>query len=90
MLIGEAPCEGFDQLHRPATLWVVSVISIAAISLSLRWCSSRSLPILLVAMIELAIALNLCIPYFTGTTLPFVGPILISTIQLARQSTCHL
>ena len=33
-------------------------------------------------MIELAIALNLCIPYFTGTTLPFVGPILISTIQL--------
>ena len=35
-----------------------------------------------VAVIELAIAANLCIPYFTGTELPFVGPILISTIQL--------
>ena len=34
------------------------------------------------AVIELAIAVNLCIPYYLGTELPFVGPILISTIQL--------
>ena len=62
---------------------VVSVISIAAIFVIIALVlKSFSLPILLVAMIELAIALNLCIPYFTGTTLPFVGPILISTIQL--------
>ena len=43
---------------------------------------SLSLPVLLVALIEAAIAANLCIPYFTNTTLPFVAPILISTIQL--------
>ena len=62
---------------------MVSVISIAAIFVIIALVlKSFSLPILLVAMIELAIALNLCIPYFTGTTLPFVGPILISTIQL--------
>ena len=62
---------------------MVSVISIASIfviiALVLR---SVSLPVFLVAIIELAIALNLCIPYYTNTTLPFVGPILISTIQL--------
>ena len=62
---------------------MVSLISIAAIFVIIALVlKSFSLPILLVAMIELAIALNLCIPYFTGTTLPFVGPILISTIQL--------
>ena len=37
---------------------------------------------LLVSVIELAIAANLCIPFYTRTELPFVAPILISTIQL--------
>ena len=37
---------------------------------------------LLVAIIELAIAANLCVPYYLHEELPFVGPILISTIQL--------
>ena len=83
MLIGEAPCTKDLISCTDRDFKVVSVISIAAIFVIIALVlKSFSLPILLVAMIELAIALNLCIPYFTGTTLPFVGPILISTIQL--------
>lgn len=83
MLIGEAPCTKDLIACTDRDFKVVSVISIAAIfviiALVLR---SVSLPVFLVAVIELAIALNLCIPYYTNTPLPFVGPILISTIQL--------
>ena len=62
---------------------MVSLISIAAIFVIILLVQkSFSLPVLLVAVIELAIAANLCIPYYTGMKLPFVGPILISTIQL--------
>lgn len=43
---------------------------------------SASVPVLLVAAIESAIMINLGIPYFTGTTLPFVASIVIGTIQL--------
>ena len=83
MLIGEAPCTKDLINCTDRDFKVVSVISIAAIFVIIALVlKSFSRPILLVAMIELAIALNLCIPYFTGTTLPFVGPILISTIQL--------
>lgn len=83
MLIGEAPCTKDLIACTDRDFEVVSLISIAAIfviiALVLR---SASLPVLLVAVIELAIALNLCVPYYTDTALPFVGPILISTIQL--------
>lgn len=83
MLIGEAPCTKDLINCTDRDFKVVSAISIAAIFVIIALVlKSFSLPILLVAMIELAIALNLCIPYFTDTTLPFVGPILISTIQL--------
>ena len=43
---------------------------------------SVSVPVLLVAAIESAIMINLGIPYFTGTTLPFIASIVIGTIQL--------
>ena len=43
---------------------------------------SFSLPVMLVAVIELAIAANLCIPHYMNEEMSFVGPILISTIQL--------
>lgn len=43
---------------------------------------SASVPVLLVAAIESAIMINLGIPYFTGTTLPFIASIVIGTIQL--------
>ena len=83
MLIGEASCTKDLINCTDRDFKVVSAISIAAIFVIIALVlKSFSLPILLVAMIELAIALNLCIPYFTDTTLPFVGPILISTIQL--------
>lgn len=43
---------------------------------------SLSLPILLILTIEFAIFLNMSIPYFSGTVLPFVAPIVLGTIQL--------
>ena len=83
MLIGEAPCTKDLIACTDHDFTVVSLISIIAIFVIILLVQkSLSLPVLLVAVIELAIAANLCIPYFTGTELPFVGPILISTIQL--------
>lgn len=43
---------------------------------------SISVPIILVAVIELAIYLNLGIPYLTGTVIPFISPIVINCVQL--------
>ena len=83
MLIGEAPCTKDLIACTDHDFTVVSLISIIAIFIIILLVQkSFSLPVLLVAIIELAIAANLCIPYYTGTELPFVGPILISTIQL--------
>lgn len=83
MLIGEAPCTKDLIACTDHDFTVVSLISIIAIFVIILLVQkSFSLPVLLVAVIELAIAANLCIPYYTGTELPFVGPILISTIQL--------
>ncbi len=83
MLIGEAPCTKDLISCTDQDFKVVNVISIAAIFLIIALVlKSISLPVALVALIEAAIAVNLCIPYYTNTTLPFVAPILISTIQL--------
>ncbi len=83
MLIGEAPCTKDLISCTDQDFKVVNVISIAAIFLIIALVlKSISLPVALVALIETAIAVNLCIPYYTNTTLPFVAPILISTIQL--------
>ncbi len=43
---------------------------------------SISLPVILVAVIELAIFINLGLPHYFGESLPFIAPICISTIQL--------
>ena len=83
MLIGEAPCTRDLIACTDHDFTVVSLISMIAIFVIILLVQkSFSLPVLLVAVIELAIAANLCIPYYLGTELPFVGPILISTIQL--------
>ena len=83
MLIGEAPCTKDLIACTDHDFTVVSMISIIAIFVIIMLVQkSFSLPVLLVAVIELAIAANLCIPYYLGQELPFVGPILISTIQL--------
>ena len=83
MLIGEASCTQDLIACTDHDFTVVSLISIAAIFVIILLVQkSISLPVLLVAVIELAIAANLCLPYYFGQQLPFVGPILISTIQL--------
>ena len=43
---------------------------------------SLSLPVILIVVIEFAIFINMGIPFFTNTTLPFVASIVIGTIQL--------
>ena len=83
MLIGEASCTKDLIACTDHDFTVVSLISIVAIFVIILLVQkSISLPVLLVAVIELAIAANLCLPYYFGQQLPFVGPILISTIQL--------
>ena len=83
MLIGEAPCtkDMIDITNHD--FQVVNAISIAAIFIIIAIVfKSVSLPIILVAVIELAIFINLGIPNLTGTSMPFIAPICISTIQL--------
>ena len=83
MLIGEAPCTKDLIACTDRDFTVVSLISIIAIFVIIMLVQrSLSLPVILVAVIELAIAANLCIPFYLKQELPFVGPILISTIQL--------
>lgn len=61
----------------------VSVVSIAAIfAIILIIFKSISIPILLVSAIELAIFINMGIPFYTGTTIPFIASIVIGCIQL--------
>ena len=61
----------------------VNVASIAAVFLIILLAfRSASIPVLLVASIESAIFINMGIPYFTGTRLPFIASIVIGTIQL--------
>lgn len=83
MLIGEAPCTKDLITVTNHDFAVVNIISIVAIfiiiALTLK---SITLPMILVAVIELAIAINLGIPYYSGVSLPFIAPICISTIQL--------
>ena len=62
---------------------VVNTVSIAAIFIIIALVTkSFSLPFILVAVIEFAIFINLGLPYYTNTSLPFIAPICISTIQL--------
>ena len=83
MLIGEAPCTKDLITITDHDFKVVDAISIAAIFLIIAIVfKSVSLPVILVAAIELAIFINLGIPFYTGTQLPFIAPICISTIQL--------
>ena len=61
----------------------VNTVSIAVIFvLMLLVLKSISLPVILIFTIEFAIFINMGIPYFTKTELPFVASIVIGTIQL--------
>ena len=83
MLIGEAPCTKDLITITDKDFKVVSAISIIAIFLIIAFVfKSVSLPVILVSVIEFAIFINLGIPYYTGTKLPFIASIVIGTIQL--------
>ncbi len=83
MLIGEAPCTKDLITTTDKDFKVVSAISIIAIFLIILIVfRSISLPIILVAVIEFAIFINLGIPTFTGHAVPFISSIVIGTIQL--------
>jgi len=83
MVIGEAPCTKdlitiTDKDFKP-----VSAVSIVAIFFIIFFVlKSISLPVILVAAIEFAIFVNMGIPYYTGTTIPFISSVVIGTIQL--------
>ena len=83
MLIGEAPAMK-DMIETTNTdFQVVNTISIIAIFIIIALVEkSISLPFILIAVIEVAIFINLGLAHFTGTSLPFIAPICISTIQL--------
>mgnify|MGYP004609456599 CR=1 FL=1 len=83
MVIGEAPATKDLIEITNKDFSVVSVLSIAAIFIIIALTfKSITLPVILVAVIELAIMINLGISYFTGTELPFIASVVIGTIQL--------
>lgn len=83
MLIGEAPCMK-DMIETTGhDFKVVNAISIIAIFVIIMLVEqSFSLPFILIAVIELAIFINLGLAHYLGQSLPFIAPICISTIQL--------
>ena len=83
MLIGEAPCmkdmiETTD--HDFAVVTAVSLVAIFIIILLVE--KSLTLPVILIAVIELGIFINLGLPHYLGQSMAFITPICISTIQL--------
>ena len=83
MLIGEAPCMK-DMIDTTGhDFQVVNAVSIVAIFIIIALVEkSFSLPFVLIAVIELAVFINLGLPHYMGQSLPFIAPICISTIQL--------
>lgn len=83
MVIGEAPLMKDLSDVTNVDLENVNIISIAAIFIIiLITFKSISIPVILVSVIEFAIACNMAVPYYTHTSLPFVASIVIGTIQL--------
>ena len=83
MLIGEAPCTKDLIETTDEDFIVVNTVSIVAIFVIIALVEkSITLPLILVAVIELSIFINLGLAHLTGTSLPFIAPICISTIQL--------
>ena len=83
MLIGEAPCTKDLIEITDKDFKTVSAVSIGVIFLIVAIVfRSVSLPVILVAVIEFAIFINMGIPCYTGTTIPFIASIVIGTIQL--------
>ena len=83
LLVGEAACTNDLIQITSVDFATVNAISIAAIFVIIMIVEkSVTLPLILVAVIELAIFINLGLPHYMGESLPFIAPICISTIQL--------
>lgn len=83
MLVGEAPCTKDLITTTDKDFKVVNLISIGAILLIIALVfGSISLPVILVSVIEFAIFINMAVPYYTNTSIPFIASVVIGTIQL--------
>lgn len=83
MVIGEAPMMKDLQDVTDVDLKTVNNISILAIFvIILITFKSISIPVILISVIEFAIACNMAVPFYTNTSLPFMASIVIGTIQL--------
>ena len=83
MLIGEAPCTKDLITITDNDFNTVSMVSIGIIFVIIGLVfRSFTLPVILVAVIEFGIFVNMGIPAYTGNPLPFIASIVIGTIQL--------
>ena len=83
MVVGEAPCTKDLINITDHDFQVVNIVSIGLVFLIIAFVlKSVSLPFILVAVIEFAIFVNMGLPYYTNTTIPFISSVVIGTIQL--------
>ena len=83
MVVGEAPCTKDLITITNHDFQVVNTVSIGLVFLIIAFVlKSVSLPFILVAVIEFAIFVNMGLPYYTNTTIPFISSVVIGTIQL--------
>ena len=83
MLVGEAPCTKDLIDITDKDFKTVSIVSIGVIFLIIAVLfKSISLPVILVAVIEFAIFVNMSVPFYTKTPIPFIASVVIGTIQL--------
>ncbi len=83
MVVGEAPCTKDLINITNHDFQVVNFVSIGLVFLIIAFVlKSVSLPFILVAVIEFAIFVNMGLPYYTNTTIPFISSVVIGTIQL--------
>ncbi len=83
MVVGEAPCTKDLIDITDHDFKVVNAVSIGFVFVIIAFVlKSMSLPFILVAVIEFAIFVNMGIPYYMGTEIPFIASVVIGTIQL--------
>ncbi len=83
MVVGEAPCTKDLITITNHDFQVVNFVSIGLVFLIIAFVlKSASLPFILVAVIEFAIFVNMGLPYYTKTVIPFISSVVIGTIQL--------
>lgn len=83
LLVGEAACTRDLIKITDKDFAVVNAVSVVLVFIIIALVfKSITIPIILVALIEFAIFINMGIPYYTKTTLPFIASIIIGTIQL--------